>query len=296
MRNIRQVAAEMGKWKSSYDSGRKYREEWEKQFVWVKSQRGKDGSAYCKLCSCLIQPKRNALVLHEKSEKHRKHAPASTSSARKFFHAESSDDVKVAELQLAAAICCHAAVSSVDHLCELAKKNGKGSTIGKINLHRTKCSKLITEVLSPAFEAELREDVRDQKFSLIVDESTDISSGKHLAIVIRFYSKRQKKIVTEFVGLVPVIEATSDVLFAAIKSTVEALGLRLADCVGFGSDGASVMVGKNNSVWTRLRREAPECVLVRCICHSLALCVQSAFEVLPSSLGFLITEIPKWFS
>ena len=69
----------------------------------------------------------------------------------KTNRAEASD-VKVAELHLATSLCCHAAVSSVDHLCEAAKKNGTGSTIGKINPHPTKCSKLITEV-SPAFQA-----------------------------------------------------------------------------------------------------------------------------------------------
>ena len=35
---------------------------------------------------------------------------------------------------------------------------------------------------------------------------------------------------------------------------------------------------------------------MKCICHSLALCIKYAFETLPSSLGFLLSEIPKWFS
>ena len=52
------------------------------------------------------------------------------------------------------------------------------------------------------------------------------------------------------------------------------------------------MVGARNSVWSRVTLESPNCILFKYICHSLALCV----EVLPSSVGFLLAEIPAWFS
>jgi len=56
------------------------------------------------------------------------------------------------------------------------------------------------------------------------------------------------------------------------------------------------MVGCNNSVWSRLHDIAPNYVLIKCICYSLALCVQHAFNTLPSHLGFfLLSEMPSWF-
>lgn len=33
-----------------------------------------------------------------------------------------------------------------------------------------------------------------------------------------------------------------------------------------------------------------------CICHSLALCIKHSFEKVPANLGFMLSEIPKWFS
>jgi hypothetical protein len=33
----------------------------------------------------------------------------------------------------------------------------------------------------------------------------------------------------------------------------------------------------------------------KCICHSLALCIQHAVSKLPSNIGFLLSEIPSWF-
>ena len=60
--------------------------------------------------------------------------------------------------------------------------------------------------------------------------------------------------------------------------------------------GAAAMVGRNNFVWTRLKAAAPDCVQFKCVCHSLSLCIQHAGEKLTSNIGFLINEIPHWFS
>ena len=96
--------------------------------------------------------------------------------------------------------------------------------------------------------------------------------------------------------MVEVTEATGESLFQALKAALEGIGLKLANCFGFASDGASTMVGVRNSVWTRMKEVSPNCTMMKCICHSLELCTQHAFEVMPANLGFLLKEIPKWFS
>ena len=77
----------------------------------------------------------------------------------------------------------------MDHIGEMIKKNGRGSILGKINVHRTKCSKLITEVVSPALKQELKKDLEGEKFALLVDESTNVGAVKYLCIAIRYCSK-----------------------------------------------------------------------------------------------------------
>ncbi|XP_076049704.1 uncharacterized protein LOC143030440 [Oratosquilla oratoria] len=149
--------------------------------------------------------------------------------------------------------------------------------------------------VSPTLKQELKKEL-GEKFTLLVDESTDVGTVKYLCIAIRYCSKKEKRIVTEFVGLIPVNDTKGEALFTVIKAAVTNLGLELGNCIGFANDGASVMTGVDNSVWTRIQQESPDCVQVKCICHSLALCVKHAFEKLPSCLGFLISEIPKWFS
>ena len=71
--------------------------------------------------------------------------------------------------------------------------------------------------------------------------------------------------------------------------------MTLVNCIGVACDRATVMVGENNSVWSRIKEDSPDCILNKCVCHSLALCVQTSFETLPSNLGYLLVEIPGWF-
>ena len=138
--------------------------------------------------------------------------------------------------------------------------------------------------------------LKNKYFSLLVDESTDISVKKNLCICIKYYNDEQERIITAYLGLVPVVQATGEALFNAMKTLTDEFELDLSNCIGFASDGASNMVGEHNSVWSHVKEKAPNCTLFRCICHSLALCVQKSFEVLPAQLGFLLSEIPGFFS
>ena len=80
------------------------------------------------------------------------------------------------------------------------------------------------------------------KICVLLDESTDTSCLKHLCVTTRYYSDAENKIVTAFVGLVPVANATGLDLFNSTKDCLNSAGIKLSDCVGYASDGASVMV------------------------------------------------------
>lgn len=290
--------ATKSKWKGSYDSGRKYNKAWEEKFVWVKKASEGSEDAFCKLCKTTIAPKVSRLAAHEKTKGHSSRVSASSKCQTlpvKFFRKQDNEKKRV-ELELAVAIACHCSTASVDHLGEIVKRNGKGSDLENIQLHRTKCSILLSKVISPALFKLFKDDVHGKKFSVLIDESTDVATDKHMCIVIRYYSELRSTIVTEFGGLVPITGATGHELFVTLSNHLEKMGLKWCNCVGFGSDGASSMIGDHNSVWSRVRERSPNCQLNRCVCHSLALCIEKAFDKLPSNLGYLLHEIPKWFS
>ena len=60
-------------------------------------------------------------------------------------------------------------------------------------------------------------------------------------------------IESALLSLIPVVSTTGESLLAELKKCLADFNLKLVDCIGFSSDGASNMVGTNNSVWSRVK-------------------------------------------
>ena len=143
--------------------------------------------------------------------------------------------------------------------------HGEESPIGKRQLHRTKCSSTVTKIVSPALKYELKKDVVGKYFCILVDDSTDFATKKNLCVCIRYYSDKEKTIITAFLDLVEIVHATSEAMFDVLKECLVPFGLDFKDCIGFSSDGVSAMVGEMNSVSFRIKQVSPNCVLIKCI-------------------------------
>ncbi|KAK3756693.1 hypothetical protein RRG08_013958 [Elysia crispata] len=140
------------KWKGSYENSRQYNPKWKKEFSWLS--KNSNGDAYCKYCHCSVAPKHTNIKQHKNSVKHKSKAPAYLQKKLEVISTprvpKVSDDVKTAELQLAVAMACHCSISAIDHLGDIIVKHGAGSTLGNIKIHRTKCTILIKNVVSPS--------------------------------------------------------------------------------------------------------------------------------------------------
>ena len=122
--------------------------------------------------------------------------------------------------------------------------------------------------------------VRDAKwFSILVDEVTDCATLECLLIYIG-YVDEEGKTHFDFLEVKDVLEtsesADSETLTRIITEELKACGLNLALVCGFGSDGASVMTGKNNGVGARLQKVCSIMVRSHCINHRLALACSDA--------------------
>ena len=136
--------------------------------------------------------------------------------------------------------------------------------------------------------------MKDRKYCLLIDKSTDVGNIKFLVICVRYVSLTKNEIATAFVSLLSVSDTTAATIFNEIVQELTKCDLSISDCIGFGSDGAAAMVGEHNSVFSRIREASPQCVQIKCVCHSLAF--QHAFGKLPAHVGYLLSEIPIWFS
>lgn len=290
--------------KSNY--AQHYRKEWENDPAykkWLKPVSGNDSKAMCIYCKTEFTAKLYEVKRHSESKKHKeKLKPFSTGQSTICIQKEeeSKGSVHNAEALLSLYIAEHAAVMQVDHLSQMCAKAFPDSKAAcTMQLRRTKCSEIIRNVLAPHFKSALREDIGDTNYSLEIDESTDISVQKYLGLVIRYYSRSMKKIMTTFLSITELETADARGIVSGIVKTIQDIGLILQNMVGLGTDNASVMVGINNGVHQILKEEygLEHLILVRCVCHSLQLAVSHASEeTIPRNIEYLLRETYNWFS
>ena len=72
---------------------------------------------------------------------------------------------------------------------------------------------MIINVLAPNFLKHLIADISDAFFSLLVDESNDVSDSKHLILFVKYFSQRKFRMDTNYAGIIQLKQATTDILY-----------------------------------------------------------------------------------
>lgn len=103
----------------------------------------------------------------------------------------------------------------MDHLSEIIRTSFPDSEIAKAyTSKRTKTTAIVTNVTGAhGFETTLNF-LKTQKFSLIVDESTDKGTIKSLTLVCRVFNINVKDL---FLALIPVAISSAEALYLKIK-------------------------------------------------------------------------------
>ena len=109
-------------------------------------------------------------------------------------------------------------------------------------------------------------------FTIIADETRDISNHEQLAIAIRWVGSTYD-IHEYFIGLVHVPSTTSATLTVVIKDILIRCILPLNNGRGQAYDGSSNMMGHLRGVATRIQEEQPSALKVHCLAHCLNLCL-----------------------
>lgn len=113
------------------------------------------------------------------------------------------------------------------------------STIAKsLQIKRTKATGTIINKLGPTAENDVISIIKKKYFSVIVDETTDISTQKSLVLVARVWVDAKHKVCDKFLGLVEVESCSAEGEDFLMKNRIP-----FENLIGFGAVNASVMMG-----------------------------------------------------
>ncbi|KAK0146901.1 repressor of the inhibitor of the protein kinase [Merluccius polli] len=118
-------------------------------------------------------------------------------------------------------------------------------------------------------------------FSLLADETADISNVEQVALVLRYvdcvnssYSLRE-----DFLGFFSTADTTGETLTQLLLGRLRELDLDPARIVGQGYDGAGNVSGKVRGVQARIREQYPAAVYVHCRNHALNLAIVHSTKI-----------------
>ncbi|XP_051761679.1 uncharacterized protein LOC127518706 [Ctenopharyngodon idella] len=250
---------------------------------------------------------------HDKSKKHQDKkknlAPAQRSIAHLLQKLSESEqlDTAVKNAEITWFMAEHnIALRTSDHLVNILKDIFKDSkTAQHMSLGCTKTTAITKHVIGGSYFESLTEILKRKKFSVLIDESTDIGNVKTLCVIVRFLDEGTNRIQSRFWKLVQIYSdqhrqsaaegATAEWLYTEMMKSFTDADVLTENIVRFGSDGCNTMMGKHNSVSIRLRNDLPGITVQRCVCHSLHLCASEARKLLPRRCEDLARDIYGYF-
>ena len=116
-------------------------------------------------------------------------------------------------------------------------------------------------------------DGENKKICVIIDEASTISNKSLLVIFVKI--KDNDLSTTIFLRLEELEDQGAEQIYNTLLESLHSTGMDNTylknKLVGFCSDGASVMLGRNSGVGTRLKNDFPFIVLWHCLNHRLQL-------------------------
>ncbi|XP_052307415.1 uncharacterized protein LOC18096865 [Populus trichocarpa] len=128
----------------------------------------------------------------------------------------------------------------------------------------------ITQAAAEEITNVIIKDLGDSLFSILIDESRDISIKEQMAVVLR-YVDNNGHIIERFLGIQHVRDTTASSLKAAIEALFSKHGLSISRLRGQGYDGASNMRGEFNGLKALILNSNPSAYYVHCFAHRLQL-------------------------
>lgn len=256
--------------------------------------------AKCKACNKILVAGRSDIKKHANTSIHKKNArdKQTNLNIQTFIRKPMEHDVITAELRYSLlAIEHNLSFRALEGIITTTKSIFSDSKISScIKMKRLKCTNLINYLLANDIKIQCDEELKDNVFSVLIDESTDLSNDKNLCILVRYY--KNGKCITQLLDLVKMLAdgGTAENMYKTFVECLKTHNLNINNIVGYCSDNANVMMGKMNSFQSYLIKDNPNIFILGCICHSAHLIASHAADELPKNVESLMHSLCSYFS
>ncbi|CAI7912923.1 unnamed protein product [Closterium sp. NIES-54] len=231
-----------------------YDTRWSVQFSWLVFGKTKDGFPYVKCSVCMAYGKENTRYARQGDDGGR-------DMQTQVFRAHEHTDAHKA---------------AVDWQLKIARGIREGQqVISNFINSDVEGRRAMVHCLGTYLTNAQMDHINSSPFlGLQCNESTDRTRGKHMIVYLTFMKDR--RVVTEIFTLLTVEKCDAASLFEVLMNHLRSAAVDVSKLVGISTDGASVMVGKDNGLVARIREHAPHLFSCHCIVHREALAVKDA--------------------
>jgi hypothetical protein len=205
--------------------------------------------------------------------------------------------VKISEFKMVMFLHEHnLAFNLMEHMPQLIKSVCPDSEVAKhLKISRTKATE-VTKVIKDESVELIVNSLKGKVYSLIMDETTDLSTQKSLVVLIRYYDDKRQEIRDAFLGLIRLLRCNAESLFREVTNLLQTYNIPMENLIGLAADNAAVMMGNKSGVQARFQEINPSIFVLGCTCHSTHLCASAAACKLPKSVEEFVRNIYNHFS
>jgi hypothetical protein len=182
-----------------------------------------------------------------------------------------------------------------DHFTHLTRAMFPDSQIAKaFRSAHTKTTCIVTGALNPYFAEPVFTQCQENPFSILCDEGTD-HDDKNFAILVRLWDNQLGKPASRFLDMPICNIGTAEKLFEALDKALNERKIPWSNVIGFESDTTNVMVGKHNSILSRIKQKQPDVFSQGCVCHLSNLCLLAGVKALPIDVDDFFVDLFYYF-
>ncbi|XP_014482782.1 PREDICTED: uncharacterized protein LOC106748603 [Dinoponera quadriceps] len=296
---------------------------------WVKEVPNEPSKFFCKACKAILACGVSEIKKHSRRESHLKNMKAqnldcnisnfeitnrtssietvnleqsemikSLSHSRKDF--DFNDRVKIAELRLATFFVeKNVSFTIISDLLSLMKDIGnEHGILQTMYLEKKKLTQITNNVCHEETNR-ITKVLREHKFSIYENETSDKRNGKWLSLMVRYIEPKTLNVRCELLQMIHLdaIDCSASKIFKSFKNELLKKNISLRSIVSLACDNASATAeDKNCSFKTILSAKNPDLVILPCVCHSSMVAAKEACKILPRDCEHFIKGISTFIS